>query len=122
MIHNHFNGYSPILRSRCPGMTKRIGSDRRLQMQGSCQVLQIIIKSTKSGLIFPVTSFIFPFLIPTKNIKQIIRTIGVRTFLTTELVNHFLCSIQHFHAHRSFGFDTIVSQHILIQSRLLQMG
>ena len=86
------------------------------------QLLQRIIKSTESGLIFPVTSFIRPFFIPTKNIKQIIRTVRMRIFFATELVNHFLCSIQHFHAHRSFGFDTIVSQHILIQSRLLQMG
>ena len=78
-------------------------------MQGSCQVLQAIIKSAESGLIFPITSFIRPLLIPTKNVKQIIRTIGVRILLAAELVYHVFCCIQHFHAHWSFSFDTIAA-------------
>ena len=37
-------------------------------MQGSCQVLQAIIKSTKSTLVFTVSSFILTFLITGQDI------------------------------------------------------
>ena len=54
-------------------------------MQGSCQVLQTIIELAKSGLIFPVPSFIQTFLIAAKDVKQIIRTIGLCIFPIAKL-------------------------------------
>ena len=91
-------------------------------MQSSCQVLQTIIELAESGLIFPVPSFIQTLLIAAKNVKQIIRTIGLCIFPIAKLVNHFPGCIKYFHTHRGFSFDTVVSQHILFQSRFLQVS
>ena len=93
-------------------MAGRVGSDRRIQTESPSQILQTIIKSTKSTLVFPVSFFILPFLITGQDIKQIIRTIGSGSMVVSKSVNHLLRGIQHFHTDRSFRLDTVVPQYV----------